>query len=223
MTFFFDLDGPILDVSEKYYRIYSDILSQNGFKVLTKSEYWNAKREKVAEKEILQKSMAEPFFEKYQYERALLIESDPYLVYDKLQDSAVQILESLSKGNVLVLVTLRTLPEQLHKQLDYLNLKKYFTQILTSAEETQPRWEIKYRLIRSFIEKQETHTSILIGDTETDILAGRNLGFKTIAVLNGIRSNRALKEAEPTYIINSIREILNIECMSNTVRKDFIN
>jgi phosphoglycolate phosphatase-like HAD superfamily hydrolase len=211
MIFFFDLDGPILDVSEKYYRVYSDILSQNGFKVLPKSEYWNAKRDRISEGIILKRSMAEPFLEKYQYERKLLIESDPYLIYDKLQDGAIQTLEKLSKSNELVLVTLRTVSEQLHKQLGYLNLKRFFITVLSSAEETTPRWRTKYNLIKSFLDKQMSREGILIGDTETDILAGRNLELKTIAVLNGIRSYKILKEANPHYIINSIKEILKID------------
>jgi phosphoglycolate phosphatase len=211
MIFFFDLDGPILDVSQKYYKIYSDILSQNGFKVLSKSEYWNAKRDKVSEKEILQKNMAEPFFEKYQYERSLLIESDHYLIYDTFQEGAVQILELLSQKNDLVLVTLRTLPEQLHKQLDYLKLKKFFVKILSSAEETQPRWEVKYSLIRNSFSQENYFESVLIGDTEADILAGKNLNMKTVAVLNGIRSYKILKEVNPTHIINSIKELIRLE------------
>ena len=59
---FFDLDGPILDVSEKYYKVYADILSQKGFRVLSKTEYWDAKRNKIPEYDILLKSMAIPFF-----------------------------------------------------------------------------------------------------------------------------------------------------------------
>jgi phosphoglycolate phosphatase-like HAD superfamily hydrolase len=210
MAIFFDLDGPILDVSEKYYKVYSDILSQNGFKVLSKSEYWNAKREKVSDLEILQRSMAEPFFERYQHQRKLLIESDPYLIYDKVQDCAVQVLDTLSKSNDLILVTLRTFPEQLHKQLERLDIRKYFVNVLSSDEETKPRWKIKYNLIRGFLGKKKTYGSILIGDTETDILAGKELGFVTIAVLNGIRSYRILKEANPTYILKSFKEILEI-------------
>ena len=215
MAIFCDLDGPILDVSEKYYKVYSDILIQNGFTVLSKSEYWHAKRNKIPNREILKRSRAEPFSERYLFEWKLFIESDPYLMYDKLQKGAVQVLETLTKSNDLVLVTLRTLPEQLHKQLKYLDIKKYFITILSSSAESSPRWEIKYRLISSFLAKQRVLDGILIGDTETDIVAGKNLGIKTIAVLNGIRSYRLLKEAEPSYIVNSLRDILEIELLNN--------
>lgn len=208
MTIFFDLDGPILDVSEKYYRVYSDILSQNGFKVLSKSEYWNAKREKISDIEVLQKSSAEPFIEKYLHERKLLIEADPYLFYDKLQVGALHILETLYKKNKLILVTLRTYPEQLYKQLEYLNIKKYFFSVLSSGEEANPRWKIKYNLIKNFLNKKMSTGNILIGDTETDILAGKELGFKTIAVLNGIRTEEILLKTNPDIIMKSIKDFL---------------
>lgn len=209
-TIFIDLDGPILDVSEKYYRVYSDILSQNGFKVLSKSEYWNAKREKVPDLEILQRSIAGSFLESYLYERKLLIESDPYLMYDKLQDGAVQVLEKLSENNELILVTLRTYPEQLHKQLEYLNIKKYFFSILSSSDEANPRWTIKYNLIKGFLVNKRISHGIFIGDTETDVLAGKELGFKTIVVLNGIRSHDLLIETRPSFVVNSINDILSL-------------
>ena len=208
---FFDLDGPILDVSKKYYKIYSDILSQNGFKALSKSEYWSAKREKISDLEILRKSSAEPFIGKYLYERKLLIESDPYLIYDKLQDGALYILEILYKKNELVLVTLRTYQEQLHKQLEYLNIKKYFVAVLSTGEETKPRWKIKYNLIKDFLNKKMSTGNILIGDTETDVLAGKELGFKTIVVLNGIRTKEILLKSSPDFICKSIKDLSNFE------------
>jgi len=208
---FFDLDGPILDVSERYYKVYSDILSQNGFKTLSKSEYWNAKREKISEHDILKRSLAGPLIEQYLHEWKLIIESDPYLMYDKLQNGAVEVLETLSNNNELVLITLRTQPQQLHKQLENFNLKKYFSAVLSSSEETIPRLEIKYSLIKNFLNIQKIQDCIIIGDTETDITAGKYLGFKTIAVQNGIRSLRILKEANPTLLINSINEILEMD------------
>ena len=139
----------------------------------------------------------------------MLIESDPYLIYDKLQDGARDVLETLSAKNELVLVTLRTHPEQLHKQLERLDLKKYFLAVLVWGKEFWPRWKMKYDLIKDFLNTRAGSIKhLLIGDTETDILAGRNLGFETIAVLNGIRSYSILKETNPSHITDSIQQIL---------------
>ena len=48
-TFFFDLDGPILDVSTKYYQIYVDIVKELSGTPISKEAYWQNKRNKVPE------------------------------------------------------------------------------------------------------------------------------------------------------------------------------
>ena len=58
---FFDLDGPILDVSAKYYRVYHDLLDEFGFPSLPRDQYWEAKRNKVSDESILRKTGAEEF------------------------------------------------------------------------------------------------------------------------------------------------------------------
>jgi phosphoglycolate phosphatase-like HAD superfamily hydrolase len=47
----------------------------------------------------------------------------------------------------------------------------------------------------------------MVGDTETDICAGKMLGLMTIGVLNGIRTNHLLEEMDADVIIPSIMEL----------------
>ncbi|MCH8276159.1 MAG: hypothetical protein IIA50_01265 [Bacteroidetes bacterium] len=54
MKIYFDLDGPILDVSERYYEVYKNSLPK-GSKVLNKKTYWNLKRAAVPEEIIFSK------------------------------------------------------------------------------------------------------------------------------------------------------------------------
>jgi len=206
-TVFIDLDGPILDVSDRYYRLYVDILRQRGFSALSKEEYWNAKRNKVHESKILEHTDALAVLESYLQQRKILIESDQYLRFDRIQDGTFEALENLLKRRELVLITLRTIPEQLCKELKYFGLDQYFSAVLTSKADIKPRWKIKYNLISTYLKEKAFSESLIIGDTETDIIAGNNLRIKTIAVLNGIRSYELLRDAQPTFIINSINEI----------------
>lgn len=209
MIIFLDLDGPIIDVSEKYYRVYVDILSRHNVPVLSKEEYWQAKREKTPDEVILKNT---GFFcvESYRKERKDLIESDRYLLYDRLQDGALDVLNTLCRKHELVLVTLRSHPDQLKKELQYLHLDKYFAAVLTSPTETSPRWGVKVSLIKKYLDGKMITGGVMIGDTETDILAGNSLGCRTIGVLNGIRSRRLFKEAQPTYLVETIRHVLNL-------------
>jgi phosphoglycolate phosphatase-like HAD superfamily hydrolase len=216
---FIDLDGPILDVSDKYYQLYVGILQKHNFDTLSKQEYWNAKRNKVPESEILEQTNALAIMESYQHQRKLLIETDHYLKYDRIQDGAIEVLDKLSHQSDLILVTLRTFPEKLYKELKYFTLDQYFSAVLTSGADIKPRWELKCNLINSYMKGTKFSESIIIGDTETEILAGKNLGFATIGVLNGIRSYEILNQLQSTYLIDAISDIFSLNIFDNTKKK----
>lgn len=211
MKIFFDLDGTLIDISERYYRVYTDILNKAGFSTIGKKEYWNAKRNKVPEDQILAMTNANDFYKEYNQKRLSLIENDYYLSNDSLHEGVIQVIENLSKKYQLVLVTLRKSNSQLEKQLINMKLIDYFTDILRSDDNLKPRWMIKYHLIKEYIGNEHDSSSILISDTENDIKAGNELRFKTIAVLNGIRTKELLIISKPTFICKSVKDLLNIE------------
>ena len=52
-----DFDGPIIDVSKRYYRVYQECLEKSRYpdqpvKQLSKDEFWQLKRSRVPEKQI---------------------------------------------------------------------------------------------------------------------------------------------------------------------------
>ncbi len=73
MKLFFDLDGTLIDISEKYYRVYNDILTEAGFSTIGKKEYWDAKRHKVPEDQILAMTNAKDFYKEYNQRRLLFV------------------------------------------------------------------------------------------------------------------------------------------------------
>jgi phosphoglycolate phosphatase-like HAD superfamily hydrolase len=200
MKLFFDLDGTLIDISEKYYRVYNDILTEAGFSTIGKKEYWDAKRHKVPENQILAMTKANDFYKEYNKKRLLSIESAYYLSYDSLTEEVIEVLKDFSTKYQLVLVTLRRSASQLDTQLVNLKLMDYFVDVLSSGEDLIPRWMIKYNLIKEYLGDEYNSDHILIGDTETDIKAGNKLGFKTIAILNGIRTKELLIMSNPDFI-----------------------
>ena len=204
MTIFFDLDGPILDVSEKYYRVYNEILRKKGFQVLTKEKYWDAKRNKLPEEKILSLTDVRINYNDYRDKRITLIETERYLKYDILQHNAEKVLEALTKKFKLVLVTLRRSKHQLYKELKYFQIYQHFSDILSSGIQIKPRWKIKHDLIVQYMEQGENNNHILIGDTETDIESGKHLGFTTISITNGIRNEKILGYSNPDHMYSSI-------------------
>lgn len=52
--------------------------------------------------------------------------------------------------------------------------------------------------------------TIMVGDTELDILCGKSAGAKTCAVSYGYRKVRELKNYNPDYMIDDLKEIIKI-------------
>jgi phosphoglycolate phosphatase-like HAD superfamily hydrolase len=66
----------------------------------------------------------------------------------------------------------------------------------------------KVALIRS-LGIPSSDDGIIVGDTETDIAAGKELSLTTVAVLNGIRTRRMLEMCQPDHIIDSFADIFH--------------
>lgn len=70
---------------------------------------------------------------------------------------------------------------------------------------------VNYVLEQLGLKKEEC---LYIGDTNTDMITGKNVGIDTVGVLWGFRTEEELKEYHPKYIIKDTREIL--DCVKNS-------
>ena len=198
---FWDLDGPILDVKMKYYKAYKDILSENQNSVLDADTFWKLKRSKTSVEDILHISKADISLELFRSQWIERIEAKSYMDEDRLQPGIQDVLFQCQQKNEMILITLRRSRERLIEQLTELDLSHYFDDVLSSGEQITPRWKIKYRILKNTLKDRMNGDHTIIGDTETDILAGNELGFTTIAVLCGIR-DETLLQAKPNYYVN---------------------
>jgi len=200
---YIDFDGVIIDNSYKLYAIYKKLMT--GKKILSENEYWNLKKMQILEEEIVKKSFNnDAFISNYTKRRLELIESEEYLKYDKIIDGVIGVIKKLKEKNKIVLTTRRCKKDTLFKQLKRLNLLNVFDAVLI------PEGKTKENLILedSSFDKED---SIIIGDTEEDVIAGKKLGIKTIAVLSGIRCKKYLKNYNPDVIIKDISNLPNLE------------
>ena len=94
---FFDLDGTLIDQGLRYYRIYKEICNVLDIKPMLKSEYWNKKRNKIPEKDILLECGADnSSLDPLLLPRIHLLEEDEYLLMDTLRCGILNVLEQLS-------------------------------------------------------------------------------------------------------------------------------
>ena len=208
MILFFDLDGPLLDVSRRYVALHRDLLRELGAAAVDADRYWECKRALIAEEEILAEIGAERLTARYVQRRLDLIESAIYLRHDRCWPWTPGCLARLSQHATLVMVTARGDRDALLRQLDDLGLAPFFDEILSERAGKRVDHQ-KAALIGDYLRRHERVAagSWMIGDTEADVRAGKLAGLKTVAVLSGIRDEAHLRLAEPHHLLNSIEEL----------------
>jgi phosphoglycolate phosphatase-like HAD superfamily hydrolase len=56
----------------------------------------------------------------------------------------------------------------------------------------------------------DSKDTMIVGDTELDILCGKNAGAITCGVTYGYRTRKSLKENNPDYLVNDFSEIKSL-------------
>lgn len=201
MNIFFDLDGTLVDASERLYCLFCDLIPECTF---TKEEYWDLKRNKINHKNILLKKFNYSEKEYFEFEQVWLakIETKEYLFKDKLKKNVDKILKILYKNNNLYIVSARQSKINAINELERLNIIDFFKEIFITENKYT-----KEELIKNFYNIDK---NIFIGDTGYDILTGKKLNMLTIAICDGFLSKEKLIEYKPDYLIDTINKIENI-------------
>ena len=226
LTVFCDFDGPIVDVSDRYYSTYQQGLDEvqtvyqaEGMTLplhtLSKAQFWQMKQERTPDPEIALRSGLRGQQIELFLQRVRQIVNQPDLLHqDQLQPGVRGALSLLhAQGVRLFLVTLRC-QQQAEQLLSQHNLTHFFSGI-HGANDDQAAYfnqaDHKTRLLEMAIESWQANTfsatpynaassAWMIGDTEADILAGQATGIPTIALTCGIRSQTYLQRFQPTKI-----------------------
>ncbi|MBN1645256.1 HAD family hydrolase [Candidatus Woesearchaeota archaeon] len=196
---FCDFDGVIIDNSDKLYSIYRDLMKEK--RILSKIEYWNLKKIKIPEEEIIKKTFNnENFIQGYMEKRKDMIEDEKFLEFDRLIANSIESIKKLKENNKVILLTKRKNKNNLFTQLRKMKILNIFDEILVSGTVSKKDLILKSSL---FAKDQ----SVIVGDTEEEISVGKNLGIQTIAVLTGLRARKFLENYKPDLIIESINDI----------------
>lgn len=205
---FFDLDGTILDVSVRHYRIYERTMLAFGGVPLGKQEYWQLKQQKLPWLDMLVRSgvdigKLEDFMAMFIAE----IEKPEELAQDKLIEGAAETLEELhGEGYSMYLISLRRGHEKFLQQLKDLGIAQYFVETLSGHTDASTP-ELKASLIAP---KLGEGKGVMIGDTEADVLAAKKLGLVAVAVTSGIRNEAFLRALDPDYVLSDITSLADV-------------
>jgi phosphoglycolate phosphatase-like HAD superfamily hydrolase len=213
---FTDFDGPIMDVSERYYQVYLYCLDkirkpQQVVTTLSKSEFWELKRSQVPEKEIANLSGFDN--EKqciaFAHLRRATVHTNPYFAHDRLIDSSIPALEKAQQSGIdLAVMTMRRRSE-LDPVLNKYNLRRFFKSDrifcldddYVKTVDTQDKTKLM-QTAQANLPKVEQQW--MIGDTEADIIAAQTYNVPAIAVLSGIRNLTQLEKYKPNQIVANL-------------------
>lgn len=207
-----DFDGPIVDVSERYYRVYQHCLaevrqSKQQVHQLTKQEFWSLKRSQVPETQIaLRSGLNEDQSFRFARLRRDTVHAMPYFKYDMLMSGAVEALEILKQaGFDLVVMTMRRTRE-LNYALQRYDLEHFFPLerrycLANDYVKTADTKDKPLLMARAMRELPTTYSTWVVGDTEADIAAAQSQNLPAIGVLSGIRDRKQLEQYGPTHIV----------------------
>jgi phosphoglycolate phosphatase len=224
-TVFCDFDGPIVDVSARYYSTYRLALANIkkyyssdlpvALTPLSQEEFWQMKRNRLPDIEIAGRSGLPPEAIDPFLSQVNEIVNHPDLLYqDKIQPGVSWALNLLcAKGAQLVLVTLRD-QKQAEGILKEAGLRHLFSGVFGTQLQAEAAYvnsiELKTQLLRNAAaahwpeEIRDRQSAWMVGDTEADIWAGRNLGIATMGLTCGIRSREYLQQQSPCLILEDL-------------------
>jgi 2-aminoethylphosphonate-pyruvate transaminase len=81
--------------------------------------------------------------------------------------------------------------------------------IANEAGRSRPHPDMIFDMMKK-LDIQNPTSFIKVGDTITDILEGKNAGVVTVAVLSGTQSMAVLKNAQPDFLLENLRELIQL-------------
>lgn len=205
MNIIFDLDGTLIDASERMYQLFQDIVLQS---TMTKIEYWNKKRDGINHQQILETEFPMIDFDNFQKAWISLIETEKYLKMDLCYSDTIKVLKKLSFHSGLYLLTARQLEENLVKELEELKIIQYFNQIFATTSKYSKKEML--RKVTQDYPNEFCSKDFFVSDMGKDIALGKEMGFITIAISHGFMAEKELKKYMPDYIITELSELINI-------------
>jgi phosphoglycolate phosphatase-like HAD superfamily hydrolase len=210
-----DFDGPIIDVSERYYRVYQFCIKKiqrpdQAVRQLAKAEFWQLKRSRVPEKQIALKSgLEEAQAQEFVQLRRQTVHTEPYFEYDSLVPGAVDALLKIQQAGIdLAVMTMRRAWE-----LDYAfkkyDLGRFFPEnrcycLSNDYVKTRDIEDKPLLMARALEELPPSSDTWMVGDTEADIAAAKKHDIKVMAVESGIRDRTQLELYYPDLIVKDL-------------------
>lgn len=216
-----DFDGPIIDVSERYYRVYQFCLEKTrrpnqAVRSLSKTEFWQLKRSRTTERDIAIKSGLDATqAQEFSQLRRQTVHTEPYFQYDILMPGAIDALSKIQAAGVdLVVMTMRRVWE-LDYAFEKYDLGRFFPEnrrycLSNDYVKTRDIDDKPLLMARALKELPPATDTWMVGDTEADITAAKKHDIKVMATESGIRDRIQLQLYRPDLIVTNLSVAVNL-------------
>lgn len=116
-----------------------------------------------------------------------------------------ELLEKIERSDKKMFILSSDMAETLYPEIEEFGMERFFTDVFSGEYDKTDSTE---RLIsKNSLNKKET---VIIGDTEHEVLVGKKSGIRTIAVTWGYGIEKKLKLSEPDFIVHNLKELESI-------------
>lgn len=212
----FDVDGTVWDSEKDVFLAFNHTLKENAKFEITKEQFQQlagmplgAMFEKVLPED--KKGLSREYEKAY---KKYYIDEEHYTDATTLFDDVKETLDKFNNDGFYMAVASSKPKRILDKMVVAFELRG-FTYVLGTEESNfkhKPDPEIVNYIMKNLnVSKADT---VIVGDSKSDILTGKNAGIDTIAVTYGYDKRENLENAHPTYIIDKFSELYNIVKLS---------
>ena len=209
MTFthiFFDLDGTLIDSSEGIHNGFVQTFERLGLPVPSdqKIQSFMGPPLEVTCKEEISEEGAEQAVQLYRDYYGTKGQFEARL-YDGIKD----VLEKLSQdpNKKIYITTSKNEPTAL-EMCEYLGITEFFDGIYGATPTAFHKADVLQRAITE--NNANKDSSVIVGDTKFDLIGGKTVGIKTIAVTWGFGTNETLLAENPDFVAETTQELWDI-------------
>lgn len=199
----FDIDGTILNTEQFVFQAFRHSLLTHRGREITRDDFSS----------VVGKPLEECYFLlEPDYDCQKLAQTHKDFQQNNLHLSvpfanSVSVLRKLSKSGVKIAAVTTRGSDTLGKTLEKAGILAFFDVIISADDVTnfKPHPEPVQKALEILMLCAEE--AVMIGDSDVDILAGKQAGTKTIGAIYGFHGEK-VRESNPDYIISDISEVL---------------
>ena len=126
-----------------------------------------------------------------------------------LYDGIKEVLKKLSQDpNKKIYITTSKNEPTARKMCKYLGITEFFDGIYGATPTAFNKADVLQRAITE--NNANKDQSVIVGDTKYDMIGGKTVGIKTLAVTWGFGTNETLLEENPDFVADTAQELWNI-------------